>query len=63
MQTIEQMKIMGHATEKEAKQAILVWKFLEPCLKIQSDGRVLTAGGTKTALGLLRSIVNVMDVE
>ena len=62
MQTIEQMMTTGGATEKEAKQAIKVWKLLEPCLKIH-DGRVLTAGGTKTALGLLRSIVNVMDVE
>ena len=57
------MMTTGGATEKETKQAILVWKLLEPCLKLGRNGRVLTAIGTRTPLGLLRSIVNVMDVE
>ena len=63
MQTIEYMKIMGYATEREAKQAQAVWRLLEPCLKLQSRELVMTAIGEKTALGLLRGIVNAMEVE
>ena len=61
MQTIEQMMTTGGATEKEAKQAIKVWELLAPCLKIGRNDRVLTAIGTKTALGLLRSIVREIE--
>jgi len=63
MQTIEYMKIMGDATEREAKQAQAVWRLLEPCLKLQSRELVMTTIGEKTALGLLRGIVNAMKVE
>jgi len=73
MQTIEQMMTTGGATEKEAKQAIKIWELLEPCLKIRDNGRVRlkfkargrdgTEISDKTPLGLLRSIVNAMEIE
>lgn len=60
VQTFEDMRSVHGASFIEARLAAAVWELLEPCLKIQSDGRVMTAGGDKTKLGLLRSIVRVM---
>ena len=56
---IEEMVRYG-ASETEVQQALAIVKLLEPCLKIQSNGRYMTAHGDKTPLGLLRSIMHVM---
>ncbi len=60
-QTIEEMIGYG-ASATEARQAAAIWKLLEPSLKVQpSNGRIMTAQGDKTTLGVLRSIVQVLE--
>lgn len=54
-QTIEEMKQAG-ASEEEAKAALDLWALLAPGLKIKQNGRVDTAVGDKTPLGLYRTI-------
>jgi hypothetical protein len=58
---IEEMVNVHGASETEVHQALAIWKLLEPCLTIDRHGRVLTEGGSKTPLGLLRSIVRVLE--
>jgi len=59
-QTIEDMIDVG-ATPSEAKRAEAIWEMLRPGLRIKSNGRVDTAGGDKTKLGLYRSILRVIE--
>jgi hypothetical protein len=54
-QTIEDMMNQG-ATKGEAENAFKLWKMLKPGLKIKKNGRVDTAWGDKTPLGLYRTI-------
>lgn len=59
-QTIDDM-INAGATIDEARIATAVYAVLRPCLKIDKNGMVGTAWGTKTPLGLYRAINRVRD--
>jgi len=61
-QSIEEMLKFG-ATFQEACKAKAVWEFLQPCIKIDKWGRVDTQHGTKTPLGLYRTIKDIMKKE
>jgi hypothetical protein len=52
---IEDMINKG-ADKQEAENAMKLWELLSPGLKIKSNGRVNTAVGDKTPLGLYRTI-------
>lgn len=54
-QTIDQMLDAG-ASAEEARNAMELFNFLHPGLKIKKNGRIDTAGGDKLPLGLYRSI-------
>lgn len=53
-QTIEDMINYG-ADKQEAENALKLWEMLRPGLKVK-NGRVDTAWGDKTPLGLYRTI-------
>jgi hypothetical protein len=59
-QTREEMIEEG-ASEFEARGAIFLMELLKPGLKIKANGRVDTAYGDKTALGLYRAIKGMID--
>lgn len=59
-QTIDDM-INAGATPLEARTAAAVYELLRPCLKIDKNGMVFTAWGTKTPLGLYRVINRARD--
>lgn len=54
-QTIEDMINQG-ADKQEAENALKLWEMLRPGLKVKKNGRVDTALGDKTPLGLYRTI-------
>ncbi len=54
-QTIEDMINQG-ADKQEAENAMKLWELLRPGLKVKKNGRVDTAWGDKTPLGLYRTI-------
>lgn len=54
-QTFEEMKGLG-ATDYEARMALELFAELRPGLRVKRNGRVDTASGDKTPLGLLRVI-------
>jgi len=54
-QTVKEM-IKSGATAQEAIGATELFKLLRPGLKVKKNGRVDTAYGDKTPLGLYRSI-------
>jgi hypothetical protein len=54
-QTIEDMINKG-ADKQEAENALKLWEMLRPGLKVKKNGRVDTAWGDKTPLGLYRTI-------
>lgn len=54
-QTLEQMIEVG-ATKEEAENAIKLWDLLKPGIKVKRNGRIDTAIGDKTPLGLYRTI-------
>lgn len=54
-QTIDEMLDAG-ATDDEARNATELFNLLRPGLKVKRNGRIDTAGGDKTPLGLYRSI-------
>mgnify|MGYP001455752466 CR=1 FL=1 len=54
-QTVEDMLKHG-ATEQEVKAALAMFTLLQPGLKVKRNGRIDTAGGDKTVLGLFRTI-------
>jgi hypothetical protein len=54
-QTIDEMILAG-ATKEEAEKAHQLFEMLKPGLKIKNNGRIDTAFGDKTTLGLYRMI-------
>lgn len=54
--TIEEMINIDGATLEEAKAAFDLFELLRPGLKIKKNGRIDTAHGDKTPLGLYRTI-------
>ena len=55
-QTKEEM-IESGATEEEAEKALKLFKLLRPALKInRANGRIETEAGSKTVLGLYRTL-------
>jgi len=54
-QTIDDMINHG-ASKDEAENAFKLWEMLKPGLKIKKNGRVDTAWGDRTPLGLYRII-------
>ena len=58
-QTIEEM-IESGASEAEAKRASELFDLLRPGLKVKRNGRVDTAWGDKTPLGLYRTIERII---
>jgi hypothetical protein len=56
IQTINDM-IRAGATEDEAKRATMVFELLRPGLKIMRNGTVETSWGSKSVLGLYRTIL------
>jgi len=59
-QTKDDMLKAG-ATETEAREAMIMFKMLRPCLRVNKTGRVNTLWGSKTPLGLYRTIVNLCN--
>jgi hypothetical protein len=55
-QTIFEEMINAGATKDEAENALKLWEMLRPGLKVKKNGRVDTAWGDKTPLGLYRTI-------
>lgn len=55
VQSIDDMIKLG-ADKEEAKNAYKLYELLEPCLKIVKNGRIETSVGSKTLLGLYRTI-------
>jgi hypothetical protein len=55
-QTIFDEMINAGATKDEAENALKLWEMLRPGLKVKKNGRVDTAWGDKTPLGLYRTI-------
>ena len=57
---IKEMVIQEDASYKEAENAMELFEFLRQGLRIR-EGRVMTAWGAKTPLGLYRSIQKHME--
>lgn len=56
--TIKEMITLDGATPEEAKAAFDLLELLRPGLRIKKNGRIDTAHGDKTPLGLYRTIKN-----
>lgn len=61
-QTIPQMIDAG-ATMEEAAGATELFELLRPGLRVKRNGRVATAEGDKTPLGLYRTIARIYQTE
>ena len=59
-QSVEEMVEAG-ATQEEAETALKLFEILRPGLRITRNGRVDTAQGDKTPLGLSRTIKRIFE--
>jgi len=60
IQTKQDMIKNYEATEEEANKAMELWSLLNPCVKVQKNGRVQTMNGDFTPLGLYRAVKNIV---